>query len=94
MPVEIDLESKTDRLKQAIGCDPRTLREGLLRRIFTAYSLSMIPQWRSALAKAISLLATGGELHVVDFGGQVVAAWFQSTLRNWLTLFHVTRRHW
>ena len=37
-------------------------------RIFVSYSLSMIPQWRDVLDTAISLLATNGELRIVDFG--------------------------
>jgi S-adenosylmethionine-diacylgycerolhomoserine-N-methlytransferase len=62
-------------------------------RIFISYSLSMIPEWRSAIAKAVSLLAVGGELHIVDFGGQEgLPDWFRSALRHWLTLFHVTPR--
>lgn len=62
-------------------------------RIFISYSLSMIPEWRSVIAKAVSLLAAGGELHIVDFGGQEgLPDWFRSALRHWLTLFHVTPR--
>ena len=36
-------------------------------------------------------LAPGGELHVVDFGGQErLPGWFRAGLRQWLGLFHVT----
>lgn len=37
-------------------------------RVIFSYALSMIPRWQDALAHAASLLAPGGELHVVDFG--------------------------
>ena len=39
-------------------------------RIFVSYSLSMIPGWQAVLERALAWLAPGGELHVVDFGGQ------------------------
>jgi hypothetical protein len=75
------------------GCNILSYLTANPQRIFIAYSLSMIPQWRSALAKAISLLVTGSELHVVDFGGQEgLPGWFRSAVRNWLTLFDVTPR--
>src|ERR1700759_354636 len=60
-------------------------------RIFISYSLSMIPGWRAVLARALTWLAPGGELHVVDFGGQEhLPGWFKGSLRQWLKLFHVT----
>jgi len=68
---------------------------GLARfdRIFISYSLSMIPAWRSVLASAVERLAPGGELHIVDFGGQSrLPRWFRSALRRWLAAFHVTPR--
>lgn len=37
-------------------------------RVIFSYALSMIPQWRAALEHAASLVAPGGELHIVDFG--------------------------
>jgi S-adenosylmethionine-diacylgycerolhomoserine-N-methlytransferase len=62
-------------------------------RIFVSYSLSMIPGWQAVLARALAWLAPGGELHVVDFGGQEgLPAWFRTGLRQWLRLFHVTPR--
>ena len=39
-------------------------------RIFISYSISMIPDWNGAIDRAVDLLAPGGELHIVDFGGQ------------------------
>jgi S-adenosylmethionine-diacylgycerolhomoserine-N-methlytransferase len=55
-----------------------------------SYSLSMIPDWRRALAVAS---AAGGRLHILDFGdftgfGRLGA----SLLRLWLRQFHVTPR--
>lgn len=62
-------------------------------RIFISYSLSMIPEWRAALAQALAWLPPGGELHIVDFGGQErLPRWFRSGLRVWLAQFHVAPR--
>ncbi len=62
-------------------------------RIFVSYSLSMIPGWQAVLARALTWLAPGGELHIVDFGGQErLPGWFRAGLRRWLRLFHVTPR--
>ena len=61
--------------------------------ILFSYSLSMIPDWRGALAVALDALAPKGRLHVVDFGdlgglGRVA----RYILRAWLALFHVSPR--
>ncbi len=62
-------------------------------RVFMSYSLSMIPGWQRALAHAVGLLAPGGELHIVDFGGQErLPWWLRAGLRRWLAGFHVTPR--
>jgi S-adenosylmethionine-diacylgycerolhomoserine-N-methlytransferase len=62
-------------------------------RIFFSYSLSMIPQWREALALALSLLASNGSLHVVDFGAQEgLPAAAKKLLRAWLAHFSVAPR--
>jgi S-adenosylmethionine-diacylgycerolhomoserine-N-methlytransferase len=62
-------------------------------RVFMSYTLSMIPEWRAALDGAAALLAPGGELRIVDFGGQEhLPATFRTLLRRWLALFHVTPR--
>ncbi len=62
-------------------------------RIFISYSLSMIPEWRAALAQALAWVAPGGELHIVDFGGQErLPRWFRHGLRRWLAQFHVDPR--
>jgi S-adenosylmethionine-diacylgycerolhomoserine-N-methlytransferase len=62
-------------------------------RVMISYALSMIPQWRDALAQALEVVAEGGSLHVVDFGG--CARWpkpFKAALRRWLAAFDVTPR--
>jgi S-adenosylmethionine-diacylgycerolhomoserine-N-methlytransferase len=62
-------------------------------RIFISYSLSMIPHWPTVLEHAAELLTPGGELHIVDFGGQEgLPRWFRRLLRQWLALFEVTPR--
>jgi len=62
------------------------------RAIFS-YSLSMIPDWRAALAAAASSVRADGHVHVVDFGDQRTL-WpiARRALRAWLALFHVTPR--
>ena len=62
-------------------------------RIFVSYTLSMIPGWQAVLARALTWLGPGGELHIVDFGGQErLPGWFRMALRGWLGLFHVAPR--
>lgn len=60
-------------------------------RVFISYTLSMIPDWTAVLDRAVAILAPGGELHIVDFGGQErLPAVFRFLLRRWLALFGVT----
>lgn len=62
-------------------------------RVILSYSLSMIPDWTRALDVAVSQLAPGGEVHVVDFGRQqALPRWFRKGLNTWLARFHVTPR--
>ena len=62
-------------------------------RVFVSYSLSMIPAWEAVIDHAVSILGPGGELHIVDFGGQRrLPAVFRTLLRRWLAVFHVTPR--
>jgi len=62
-------------------------------RVYVSYSLSMIPDWEAALAQALSVVAPGGSLHIVDFGQQErLPRWFRGVLRAWLAKFHVTPR--
>lgn len=59
-------------------------------RIFVSYALSMIPDWRAALARAREYLAADGSLHIVDFGDQSgLPAAFRVVLERWLALFSV-----
>ena len=60
------------------------------QRVFLSYCLSMIPGWCAVLNRAVSLLAPGGELHIIDFGDQRdLPPWFGDALRRWLALFDV-----
>ena len=62
-------------------------------RIVIAYSLSMMPSWRTALERALRALAPGGRLHLIDFGDlDGWPSWFRSSLLRWLSLFHVSPR--
>ena len=62
-------------------------------RIFVSYSLSMIPGWELAIEEAVGALASGGSLHIVDFGQQEgLPRWFRAMLFAWLRKFHVKPR--
>jgi S-adenosylmethionine-diacylgycerolhomoserine-N-methlytransferase len=78
----------------ATSFDPQPLF-GIARfdRVFVSYSLSMIPRWEGVIDHALSILGPGGELHIVDFGGQRrLPGVFRTLLRRWLAVFHVTPR--
>ena len=61
--------------------------------VFFSYSLSMIPQWQTAVDRSLSNLKTGGSLWVVDFWDQRgLPTWFAAILKRWLRLFHVQHR--
>jgi S-adenosylmethionine-diacylgycerolhomoserine-N-methlytransferase len=61
--------------------------------IYFSYVLSMIPDWRPVVERAISQLKPGGTLAVVDFGDQLkVSAWRRRLLLGWLSLFDVHPR--
>jgi S-adenosylmethionine-diacylgycerolhomoserine-N-methlytransferase len=83
-------------LARADACafDPRALfDEPGIDRVILSYSVSMIPDWRGALAAALAATAPGGQIHVVDFGSQDrLPRWFRRGLRAWLARFHVTPR--
>ncbi|HWA91235.1 MAG TPA: class I SAM-dependent methyltransferase [Rhizomicrobium sp.] len=58
-----------------------------------SYSLSMIPDWKGSLAAARSALASGGWIHIVDFGDLTgFAGPMRAALLAWLKLFHVAPR--
>ncbi len=59
-------------------------------KIVFSYALSIIPPWKDSIAHAINLLPTGGEIHVIDFGGQdALPKPFRAFLFWWLKMFHV-----
>jgi S-adenosylmethionine-diacylgycerolhomoserine-N-methlytransferase len=85
----------------ALGCgdaaefDPeRLFGRPCFDRVFFSYSLSMIPDWREALAQAVAVAEPGGgRVLVVDFGEQDrLPAWFRRLLLVWLAKFHVAPR--
>jgi S-adenosylmethionine-diacylgycerolhomoserine-N-methlytransferase len=58
-----------------------------------SYSLSMIPDWRSAMTAANAALSAEGRLHIVDFGDLAGLGRFgAAALRFWLRQFHVEPR--
>ncbi|MCS7081176.1 MAG: class I SAM-dependent methyltransferase [Chloracidobacterium sp.] len=60
---------------------------------FFSYSLSMIPDWRAAVAAALASLRPGGWLGVVDFWDQKeLPRWFEKLLGAWVRRFDVTPR--
>ena len=62
------------------------------RAIFS-YSLSMIPDWRSAVRAANAALSAEGRLHIVDFGDFAGLGRFgAAALKFWLRQFHVEPR--
>lgn len=83
-------------LARADAChfDPQWMfGEAGFDRVYVSYSLSMIPDWEAALRQALSVVAPGGSLHIVDFGQQErLPQWFRALLRGWLAKFHVTPR--
>lgn len=61
--------------------------------VLFSYSLSMIPDWRAALAAGSAALMPSGRLHVVDFGDLTgLGGLAERAMRAWLRLFHVTPR--
>ena len=62
-------------------------------RVMLPYCLSMIPGWEGTIANAISQLAPGGRVHIVDFGqfGRW-PQWAGKAMRLWLSRFSVTPR--
>jgi S-adenosylmethionine-diacylgycerolhomoserine-N-methlytransferase len=94
----IDRARVGDRIRIAAGdatafSGERLFGTAAFDRIFISYALSMIPPWRAALQQALSALAPGGRLLIVDFGGQErLPRWFKRLLRGWLRQFSVEPR--
>jgi S-adenosylmethionine-diacylgycerolhomoserine-N-methlytransferase len=61
--------------------------------IYFSYVLSMLPEWRPAVNRAIEMLRPGGTLAVVDFADQAAASPLRRrVLLAWLALFDVHPR--
>jgi S-adenosylmethionine-diacylgycerolhomoserine-N-methlytransferase len=61
--------------------------------VICSYSLSMIPGWRDALDRAMTVLKPGGRLDIVDFWNDAsLPGWVRRPLAAWLGLFDVTPR--
>ena len=61
-----------------------------LDKIIFSYALSIIPPWKESIDHALTLIESGHEIHIVDFGGQDdLPKWFSTFLFWWLDLFHV-----
>jgi len=64
-------------------------------RVFISYALSMIPDWPAAIEQALSQLAMGGQLHVVDFGRMdQIPALSRSAFLRFLAHYNVTPRRY
>ncbi|HVZ69599.1 MAG TPA: class I SAM-dependent methyltransferase [Rhizomicrobium sp.] len=64
-----------------------------LNHIVFSYSLSMIPDWRGALAAAAGALGPDGLVHMVDFGDlKGLPRPAEAMLRAWLNKFQVVPR--
>jgi len=82
-------------LKQGLAEDFTPAQFGVegFENVLFSYSLSMIPDWRGALAAGSAALSPTGQLHVVDFGDLTgLGKLAERVMRGWLTLFHVTPR--
>lgn len=63
-------------------------------RVFISYALSMIPDWPTAVERAVAQLATGGALHIVDFGRmENMPSIPRAAFRRFLAHYNVTPRH-
>ena len=94
----ISRRGMTDRIRVAHGDGTRFDPQNLFGiasfdHVMISYSLSMIADWRCVLQAAASRLRPGGQLHVVDFGGQERLPRIARTLLlRWLAMFDVTPR--
>jgi S-adenosylmethionine-diacylgycerolhomoserine-N-methlytransferase len=94
----ISRRGMADRIRVAHGDGTRFDPQNLFGiasfdHVMIPYSLSMIADWRCVLQAAASRLRPGGQLHVVDFGGQERLPRIARTLLfRWLAMFDVTPR--
>lgn len=62
-------------------------------RVFTSYTLSMIPDWKAVMAQGLQVTGPGGQFSIVDFGDCARLPGFaKSVLYAWLDRFHVSPR--
>lgn len=62
-------------------------------RVVISYALSMIPDWESAVDRALDALAPGGVLAIADFGqSESLPSPLRRLIFAWLARFHVTPR--
>lgn len=101
------LRSAADNIRRAGLSDRITLAHGYAEDLSPAmfgetedfdaalfsYSLSMIPDWKKAIAAANAKLKPGGAMHAVDFGDLTgLGPWGRALMLFWLRLFHVAPR--
>ncbi len=75
--------------------DPQALfgHAGGFDHITISYCLSMVDGPELAVRAAVSHLAPGGTLHIVDFGDMAgLPGWFRGAMAAWLAKFHVRYR--
>lgn len=59
-------------------------------KLVYSYALSIIPPWQESIDHALEILPSGGEMHIVDFGGmEDMPAWFRRFMFWFLSKFHV-----
>lgn len=95
MAVEIGLEGNNDRLKQAIGCDPGTLREGLLRNLFAWVFKGLVyPQIWEDPEVDMAALAITPDCHVIAIasGGCNILSYLTANPRR-ITAVDLNRSH-
>jgi S-adenosylmethionine-diacylgycerolhomoserine-N-methlytransferase len=89
------LAGRIDLAESAIETFDPARRFGIERFdvVYFSYVLSMLPDRRAAIARAIDLLRPGGTLAVVDFADQAAASPLRRrVLLTWLALFDVHPR--
>lgn len=70
---------------------PRAFGRASFDHALFSYSLSMIPDWREAIAASANALSAKGHIHIVDFGDLKTMPG-RGLMRRWLGLFHVSPR--
>ncbi len=80
---------------EAAGFDPAAaFGRAQFDRVTISFATSMIPSWEAAVSNALTLVAPGGSLHIVDFGDMAhLPRLLGAVLRAWLARYHVTPRH-